>query len=325
MTRRVLVTGAAGFLGSHLVERLLAAGDRVRALARAQNVPLWLEGSGAELVVGDVTDPALQASLTRDVDVVVHVASLVTEVAVTDAEYFRVNTEASASLARQAAASGVGRFVFVGSISVHRPNTGRPLDERSPLEPEDAYGASKAEAERRLAALAGETGMGVVVVRPSRIYGPRDASLGRVFRAIARRRFVLVGDCTAQVDFVYVGDVAEALLHAARRGDGVYLVGGPQRVSLERFFCEIAAALGRRLPSIRLPLRPAMLASALIARAYTAIGREPPVAPKRFAFFRNSRVVDDSRARAELGYSPTVGIREGIARAARWYREAGWL
>ena len=105
MTRHVLVTGAAGFLGSHVVERLLAEGDRVRALARAQNVPRWLEGSGAELVVGDVTDPALQALLTRDVDVVVHVASLVTEVAVTDAEYFRVNTEASAHLARQAAAS----------------------------------------------------------------------------------------------------------------------------------------------------------------------------------------------------------------------------
>src|SRR5437762_2296451 len=115
MTRRVLVTGAAGFLGSHVVERLLAEGDHVRALARAQNVPQWLEESGAGLAVGDVTDPAFQASLTREVDVVVHAASLVTEVAVADAEYFRVNTEASASLARQAAASGVGRFVFVGS------------------------------------------------------------------------------------------------------------------------------------------------------------------------------------------------------------------
>jgi dihydroflavonol-4-reductase len=219
----------------------------------------------------------------------------------------------------------VGRFVFVGSTSVHRPNTGRPLDERSSLDPEDAYGASKVEAERRLASIAGESRMGIVVVRPSRIYGPRDASLGRVFRAIARGRFVLIGDCTAQVDFVYVGDVVDALLGAAKRGDGVYLVGGPQRVSLEHFFREIAVALGRRLPSIRLPLRPAMLASALIARAYTAVGREPPVAPKRIAFFRNSRVVDDAKARAELGYTPTVGIREGIGRAARWYREAGWL
>jgi nucleoside-diphosphate-sugar epimerase len=267
----------------------------------------------------------LQASLVRDVDVVVHVASLVTEVAVPDSDYFRVNAEASARLAGRAAAAGVPRFVFVGSTSVHRPNTGKPLDERSPLEPEDAYGASKAEAERRLAAITRETGMKVVVVRPSRIYGPRDGSLGRVFRAIARRRFLLIGDCTAQIDFVYVGDVVEALRAAARHGDGVYLVGGPQRVSLERFFREIAQALGAGLPSLRLPVRPAMFAAALIARAYVAIGREPPVAPKRFAFFRNSRVVDDSRARAELGYAPTIGIREGIARTAGWYREAGWL
>jgi nucleoside-diphosphate-sugar epimerase len=68
-----------------------------------------------------------------------------------------------------------------------------------------------------------------------------------------------------------------------------------------------------------------MFAAALIARGFVAIGREPPVAPKRFAFFRNSRVVDDSRARVELGYAPMVDVRDGIARTAAWYREAGWL
>ena len=325
MTRRVVVTGAGGFLGSHVVERLLADGDRVRALVRARNVPSWLTRSGAEVIVGDVTDRALQAALCRDVDVLVHAASLVTEVAVTDAEYFRVNAEASEGLARQAAAAGVSRMVFVGSTSVHRPNTGKALDEQSPVDPEDAYGASKAEAERRLRAVSGETGLTIVVVRPSRIYGPRDTSLARVFRAIARRRFMLVGDCAAEVDFVYVTDVVEALRAAAARGSGIYLVGGPERVSLERFFREVAAALDRRLPSVRLPVRPAVAASAWIARAYAALGREPPVAPKRFAFFRNSRVVDGSRARAELGYRPAIGVRDGVARSARWYREAQWL
>jgi nucleoside-diphosphate-sugar epimerase len=324
MSPRVLVTGSGGFLGSHVVEALLAEGGAVRALARATNVPSWLAARGAELIVGDLTRFEVQAAACEGCDVVVHAASLVTEVAAADSEYFRVNAEASEALARTAARLGVKRFVFVSSTAVHRPNSGRPLDETTAIDPEDAYGASKAEAERRLAAVAAATGLTLVVVRPSRIYGPRDASLGRIFRAIDRRRFCMVGACDAEVDFIYVTDVVAALCRAATRGRGVYLVGGSERVTLERFFTAIAFALGRRLPRLRLPLRPAMLAAAVIARAYTAVGREPPVAPKRFAFFRNSRVVDASRARMELGYAAMVHLREGVGRTAEWYRGVGW-
>jgi nucleoside-diphosphate-sugar epimerase len=322
MSFRALVTGSGGFLGSHVVQGLLGEGAAVRALARSANVPRWLAACGAELVVGDMTRSEVQAAACEGCDIVVHAASLVTEVAVPDSEYFRVNAEASEALARTAARRGVKRFVYVSSTSVHRPNSGRPLDETTAVDPEDAYGRSKAEAERRLAAVAAATGLALVIVRPSRIYGPRDASLGRVFRAIDRRRFWMVGPCDAEVDFVYVTDVVAALCRAATRAAGVYLVGGPERVTLERFFIEIAAALGRGLPRFRLPLRGAMLAAAVIARAYTAVGREPPVAPKRFAFFRNSRVVDSSRARLDLGYAPAIRLHEGIARTAAWYRQS---
>jgi nucleoside-diphosphate-sugar epimerase len=322
MSARTLVTGAGGFLGSHVVEELLAEGARVRALVRPTNVPSWLAGRGAELVVGDVTLPEVQAAACRGCEVVIHAASLVTEVAVPDSEYFRVNAAASEALARAAAAVGARRFVFVSSTAVHRPNSGWPLDENTALEPEDAYGGSKAEAERRLAGVAADTGLALAIVRPSRIYGPRDTSLGRIFRAIDRRRFFLVGPCDAEVDFVYVSDVVAALRRAASHGDGIYLVGGPEPVSLEHFFAEIASALGRGLPRLRLPLRAAMLAAAVVARLYGAVGREPPVAPKRFALFRNGRVVDSSRARLHLDYAPVVHFREGIARTAAWYRAA---
>jgi nucleoside-diphosphate-sugar epimerase len=319
---RVLVTGAGGFLGSHVAERLLDAGHSVRALVRPTNVPRWLEARGVELCVGDLTDPRSREAACRGRDAVVHAAALVTEVAVGDEAYFEVNAQASEELARAAARASARRFVFVGSTAVHRPNTGRPLDARTPLEPEDVYGRSKAEAERRLARVAG---LDLVVVRPSRIYGPRDASLLRVFRAIDRRRFFLVGPCRAEVDFVYVSDVVSAVAAALERGSGVYLVGGPERVPVERFFREVAAALGRRLPRLRLPSAPAMLAARLVAAASARLGHEPPIAPKRFAFFRDGRVVDDARARGDLGYCPAVSVREGVERTARWYRGAGWL
>jgi len=323
---RVLVTGAGGFLGSHVVERLLDTGHEVRALARRENVPHWLAKRGAEVFAGDVTDAASRAHACRGCDAVVHAAALVTEVAVPDAEYMRVNAAGSAALARDAARAGARRFVHVGSTSVHRPNTGRALDAETAIEPgDDAYARSKARAEQQLGVVAAETGIELVVVRPSRIYGPRDSSLGRVFRAIDRRRFLLVGPCDAEIDFVYATDVAAALGAAVERGRGVYLVGGPERLSIERFFVEIAAAVGKPLPALRLPLRPAIFASRLVAWAWTRVGREPPVAPKRFAFFANSRVVDNARARADLGYEPAVGVKEGIRETARWYRDAGWL
>jgi nucleoside-diphosphate-sugar epimerase len=297
----------------------------VRALVRAGNVPRWLEERGVELFVGDITDRESQRKLVEGCEVVFHAAALVTEVAATEADYVRVNVDGSEGLARTAIEAGARRIVFVSSTSVHAPNTDRALEESSLFDPQDAYGRSKAEAEIRLTRLAQEQRAELVILRPSRIYGPRDGSLGRVFRAIARRRLVLLGACTAQTDFVYVDDVVDALARAMTRGGGVYVVGGPERVSIERFFVEIARALDCRLPSVRLPFAPALLASALLARAYTVLGREPPVAPKRLAFFRNGRVVDHSRARRDLGYDPAVGVRDGVERTARWYQQAGWL
>jgi nucleoside-diphosphate-sugar epimerase len=266
-----------------------------------------------------------QRKLVAGCEVVFHAAALVTEVAATEADYVRVNVEGSEGLARTAIATGARRIVFVSSTSVHAPNTARALEESSPFAPQDAYGRSKAEAEIRLTRLAQAQRAELVILRPSRIYGPRDGSLGRVFRAIARRRLVLLGACTAETDFVYVDDVVNALGRAMTRGGGVYVVGGPERVSIERFFAEIARALDCRLPSVRLPFAPTLLASALLARAYTVFRRDPPVAPKRLTFFRDGRVVDHSRARRDLGYDPAVGVRDGVERTARWYQQAGWL
>jgi nucleoside-diphosphate-sugar epimerase len=322
---RIAVSGAGGFLGSRLAERLIVEGHTVRALVRSGNVPRWLGEQGAELLLGDITDGACRRALVAGCEIVFHAAGLVTEVAASESEYERVNVEGTERLAQAAIDAGARRIVFVSSTAVHAPNTGRALDESSAIEPEGAYGRSKAEAERRLTSLAERARIELAIVRPSRIYGPRDTSLGRIFRSIARRRWVLVGACTAEVDFVYVDDVVEALGRAATRGAGVYLVGGPECVSIGRFLSEIARALGTQPPSLRLPFGPVWIASALVAAAYVGFGHEPPVAPKRLAFFRNSRVVDHSRARRDLGYDPAVGVREGVERTARWYERAGWL
>jgi nucleoside-diphosphate-sugar epimerase len=142
IVRRALVTGAGGFVGGNLVERLLADGDRVRVLVRPENAPAWLEERGAEIVVGDLTEATVRTRAVAECDVVFHVASYVTQVNATEADYLRVNAEATAELARAAAGAGVPRFVFVSSTAIYAPSP-VPVDEETPAAPYDAYGRSK--------------------------------------------------------------------------------------------------------------------------------------------------------------------------------------
>ena len=321
---RALVTGATGFIGGRLARKLLGDGVRVRALVRGAAAGAELEAVGAEVVVGDVTHGASRARAVAGCDVVYHAASLVTESNPGEAEYLRVNAEASESLARAAAEAGAGRFVFVSSIGIYAP--GRDVvDETTAPAPLDAYGRSKLEAERRLQRVAEERGIGLAVVRPSRVYGPGDRALLPAVRAIARRRFPLVGAGTARVDFLHVDDLVAALEAAAARGAGLYVVGGPAPVTIRDFFGAFAAALETRLLPLSLPAGPAILASKLLARVFAAVGREAPVTPKKLAFFLNTRRVSSERARRELGWEPRIEVAAGARETVLWYRSAGWL
>jgi nucleoside-diphosphate-sugar epimerase len=321
---RALVTGATGFIGGRLARKLLGDGVRVRALVRGAGAGTELEAVGAEVVVGDVTDETSRARAVAGCDVVYHAASLVTESNPSEGEYLRVNAEASEELARAAASAGVGRFVFVSSIGIYAPGED-VVDEATAPAPLDAYGRSKLEAERRLERVAKERGIGLAVVRPSRVYGPGDRALLPAVRAIARRRFPLVGPGTACVDFLHVDDLVAALESAGARGAGAYVVGGPSAVAIRDFFGAFAAALDTRLLPVSLPAAPALAASALLARAFAIVGREAPVTPKKLAFFLNTRRGASERARRELGWAPQIDVVAGARDTVLWYRSAGWL
>jgi nucleoside-diphosphate-sugar epimerase len=320
---RVLVTGATGFIGGRLARRLLADGARVRLLVRPTSSAAELAELGAEVVVGDVTDAASRAEAVEGCEIVHHTASLVTESNPSEAEYLRVNADATEELAGAAARAGVRRFVFVSSTAVYAPNEADVVDEGTPPAPQDAYGRSKLEAERRLERLAGD--LGIAIVRPSRVYGPGDRALLPAVRAIARRRFPLVGDGSACVDFLHVDDLVAALEAAAAKGRGTYVVAGPAPVTVRDFFAAFAEALGTRLLPLSLPARPALAASAVLTRAFALVGRESPVTPKKLAFFLNTRRASTTRARRELGWEPRIDVASGARATVVWYRSAGWL
>jgi nucleoside-diphosphate-sugar epimerase len=308
----VLITGETGFVGGALMRRLRADSRPALAACRsgqAASMP-W---PAAE--VGDIGPETDWRRTLTGVDCVVHLAARVhvmRERAVDPlAEFRKVNVGGTARLARQAAAAGVRRLVFVSSIKVHGEHSapGQPCRPQDPLAPADAYARSKHEAELELRRVAADTGMEVVIVRPPLVYGPgvkgnfrRLAQLARYavplpLGAVDNRRSLIALDNL--VDFIAV-----CVDHPAAANQAL-LVSDGQDVSTPQLYRRLGKAFGR---TTRLPALPV----ALLRAAATALGRQ--AAWQRLC---GTLQADDSQARARLDWRPPIDLDEGLRRLAR--------
>lgn len=263
---RILVTGATGFLGRAVVAHLAGRGRAVRAAVRreAGDWPAGVETA----VIGDMSGATDWSAALQDVDAVVHCAArahVLKETAADPLAQFRaVNTEATLALARQAAAAGVRRFVFISSIGVNGAETrGRPFRHDDAPQPHSPYAVSKHEAEQGLHAIAAETGLEVVVIRPPLITGPdAKGNLGTLERVIAKGLPLPFGLATRNrrdlVSLTTLCDLIDVVLdHPAATGQ-TFLVSDGAPVSTRALLERMAAARG--LPIRLLPVPPAWLA-----------------------------------------------------------------
>jgi nucleoside-diphosphate-sugar epimerase len=324
---RVLVTGATGFTGGHLVRHLRARGHQVRALVRDPARAAGL-ADGIELVRGDLRDAASFPDALRDVSVVYNVAALYREAGLPDDAYFEVNARAVARLIATAAGAGVKRVVHCSTVGVHGDVGQTHADEDAPFAPGDVYQRSKVEGERLAREAERQHGIEVVIARPTGIYGPGDRRLLKLFRGVARRRFFYLGGGRISYHVTYVEDVAEGLRlcgEVAQAAGRTYIIGGPDRPMLTDIVEKIAIAEGVAAPTLHLPVWPVWIAGAVCEAVCRPFGIEPPLYRRRVDFFTKSRAFDIGRARRELGFAPAVGLEDGIRRSVAWYREHGWL
>ena len=325
---RVLVTGGTGFTGGHLVSRLISCGREVRALVRDDARAEDLRRAGAALVTGDLADPATLPAAVGGVEVVYNVAALYRQAGLADEVYHRVNAGGVARLVEAAAAAGVRRVVHCSTIGVHGDVEHPPADEDAPLRPGDIYQRTKVEGERLAREAAARTGIELVVARPSGIYGPGDRRLLKLFRGVARRRFVVLGSGRIFYHLTYVSDVAEGLRlcgeHSAAAGRA-YIIAGAEVKTLNEVVALIAEEAGVAPPGLHLPVWPFWMAGAVCEAVCRPLGIEPPIYRRRVDFFTKSRAFRIDRARTELGFAPQVALREGVRRTLAWYREHGWI
>jgi nucleoside-diphosphate-sugar epimerase len=312
MPETTAVTGATGFLGRALLERLLPAGP-VRALVRRRDarVEAW-ERRGCEIVVGDLHDERALAQLTRGAAVVHHCAATMAK---GDADLsHRVN------IARAAREAGVRRFVYVSSISVFAATHARNRFITEGVEPErvdrlNSYGRTKYAGELAVRRLGSEAGLPYTILRPTNIYGPGSGPWFRQFERLLRWLPVALGDLP--IDVVYMDDVVEAMLLAAgspAAADGTFHIGH-EMVRLNQFILEVARVTGQRARPLPRPL------DALLRRAIDRLYRSITRTHMSMSLVRPV-LYPHTLASAAFGYSPRVLLGDGFARVGAWYRAA---
>ncbi|MBV9328419.1 MAG: NAD-dependent epimerase/dehydratase family protein [Chloroflexi bacterium] len=322
MTNTVLVTGATGCLGRHLVDSLTADGTRVRALVRPSSDTRHLEQRGAEILRGSLLHDYDLHQAVRGVDAVYHLGGLVIDDRpddTSDALWLQIrdtNVDGTQRLAFAAARAGARRFVFCSSVRIFGFGNQMRWHEDDPRTPSDLYSRGKSLAEHGLLRIGRDTGLEVVNIRPRFIYGNHDRYvMPKLVKQVCRGWVPLVGG-DAICDLVYVEDCVHALRLAAERpvaGQSFNITSG-ECLSLRDILQQVAQALHQPIRFVPLP-GPAVfvLASAIEVGARVA-GRRPPLSRAQLRWYLNDHHFSIAKARRQLGYAPRFRLPDALMR-----------
>ena len=323
------ITGATGFVGSHVAERVRGQGHTARCLVRASSDTAFLQSIGAEIVVGELTDAAVLSAALDGVDVVVHSAAKVGDWGPVD-EYRKVNVEGLRALLDAVKGKPIARFVHVSSLGVYEARHHYGTDETEPLPALhiDGYTQSKVEAEALALDYWRTERMPVTVLRPGFIYGPRDRSvLPRLIERLQAGSVVYIARGQHALNTTFVGNLVDAILiaaaHPAAIGE-VFNITDGEFVSKRKFFETVADGLGLPRPKRNIPLFLAKVLAKWRERAFRK--RNSPTPPRltqavlKFAGLNLDYSI--GKARTVLGYTPRTGFADGMKRAIDWIRNS---
>lgn len=315
----VVVTGAGGFIGSHLARSLAAGGRRVIALdLHVDRLRHVAEPGRLELVEGDVVDPAVHGPALAGADTVYHLAAAHLGASLGDEEFWRVNVHGLETLIGSARAAGVRRFVHCSSVGVYGDLHETPADEDTACHPQIAYEITKLEGEKVMRAAIAD-GFPAVILRPAWVYGPGCPRTEKLFRTIGKGRFFVAGDGSGLRHCVYIEDMIAAFELAAttERGLGrTMVIGDAEPVTIRRLVDVIAELTGARRP-LSIPLPALWLAGAAFEALFAPLGKEPPISRRTLKFFTGNTAFRIDRARDLLAWEPRWSLADGMAETHR--------
>ena len=330
--RRALVTGAGGCIGQCLVKRLVAEGCQVNGLdvdpARLQKLARSVPDGSLQTFQADLNDSRILGRATDGVDAVFHAAAKVHSAprnAAEEAEFFRTNVAGTENLLRACQNRPLRTFIFYSTIAVYGRGDGNPICETTAVHPESAYARSKFEAELRVKEFSWSDGIRPTILRMCLVYGEGDrGNFNRMLRGVESGRFVILGNGETKKSTVYVGDVVEATLLAARSRAAwgeTFVLADPFPSPIRELVEILARHLGVRPPWVRLPVPLARFGGGILDFLGRGLRICPPFTRADVDSLLADTICDASKIQSTLGYSPKFSLEEGVARTVRWYRE----
>ena len=314
---RVLVTGADGFIGSHLVEQVVAAGAKVRALSQYNSFNNWgwLEEISClkevEVVTGDIRDAHLCDELTRNIDVVFHLAALIPIPYSYRApgSFVDTNVKGTLYMCQAAQANGVKRFIQTSTSEVYGSARYVPIDEQHPLQPQSPYSATKIGSDSIALSFYSAFNFPLVVARPFNTYGPRQSARAVIPSIIIQiaggKREIALGDLTTTRDFTYVEDTCRGFLAIAEMegGEGeVFHIGSNTEISIGDLVKLVSEVMGKKV---------------------SVVCDQQRLRPEKSEVLRLK--CENSKLKKATSFTPSIPMREGLERTVRWFSDAANL
>jgi nucleoside-diphosphate-sugar epimerase len=323
----VLITGASGLLGHHLITALHERGDRLRALVLPEEDASKLEARNVAVFRGDVRELDSLTAPMHGVDLVFHLAGMM-GVWRPMADYYAVNVTGTENICLAALKAGVSRLVHISSWTVYGMNLGRTATESFPLRPfHEPYAVTKTEGDKLVQRYIALDHLPAVILRPGTFFGPGDRlHFGRMADRVRDGKGLVVGNGRNALPFCFVTDVVQGLMLAATHERAVgqaYNITNDRPMTQEEFLCAIADEIGAGRPRVHVPYH-ALYAAGYAAERVAAVRHattQPIVTRLGIKLFGTDNRHSVDKARAELGYVPQVSLREGIRLAAVWYRQ----
>ncbi len=322
-----VVTGASGFVGSHIADELLRRGARVRCIVRHSSSRRWLEGKPLEIVVAPLEDAAALAAAVAGATWIVHAAGLTS--ARNAAEFHEANVGGTERMLRAALTVGPGlrRFLVISSQAAAGPSRdGRPVSEAHPARPVSDYGQSKLRSEELVLQMRNR--LSVCAIRPPAVYGPRDEATLKLFKAV-KRHLQPVLHHGGKFSLVHAEDLARACwlaLDDDRAAGEIFFVSEPDATNYD----ELGRAAKRALGTWAVRFAPPawlLTLGGLAGEAIGALTNRPPFLSRRKLreIQAGDWICTSAKIRDRLGWIPQMPIDTGFHQTAAWYREAGWL